>query len=548
MLKIELINFLSLHIYLVILLSLFNSLILILLNYNTIKIWQLNGYSLNKTYLSLKDKKFKEVGKLLVNSFLSFSLMLIFNIFVIGVLKNSYFTYISIIFYLIFSYVVISNNLKANSKNKLVVTKRMIRFLIVFAVLNIALSFSVIYLGYSFSTFTLIAMIGLTPILSLLTFVLACLIVFPIEELIKLHYKNKAKNKIKNKTNLKIIGITGSYGKTSVKNILFTILSEKYNVEKTPNSFNTEMGICKTINEGLNENADFLILEMGADKLHDIKKLCKIACPTYSILTGINNQHLKTFKTIDNIIKTKYELIENTKDDGICVFNAESEEVKKLFDKTTNKNKYLVFLEKENENIYAKNIKTTTNGTTFEMIIENNAPIVVNTKLLGKHNVQNILLASFLCYKLGLNLKEINNGISKITPTLHRLELIKNNDLNIIDDSFNSNKDGAKCALEVFKEFPNSRIVITPGLVELGEAQQEENIILGEELSNVADYVIIVNKINRESLIKGLEKGNFNKDKIFVCDDFQQANLKLNSLTKPNDSILFLNDLPDNYE
>lgn len=546
MLTINLFNFLSLHFYLVLILSLFNIFILYIFNYKLIKNYQLSGYNLNKTYQTLCKNKYENLIPFINFTLLVFCSMFAYNSLVCFVFKNLYLTYIGILFYFIFTYIFFRDTIKnTNKKSKLIITKRIMRFLIVFSIINFVFTFALIYLSYSVTNFFLIAILSFTPIISLLFFGFSHFLVVPIEMLISCYYRNKARNKLKKYPNLKIIGITGSFAKTSVKNILYSFLSQQFNVLKTPNSFNTEMGICKFINNSDLENCDYLILEMGADKNHDILKLCKIAKPHHAILTGINNQHLNTFKTLDNIINTKYELIENTDKEGFLIFNGESEICKTLFEKTKRKNKYLITLN-NNKNIYAKNINYKDGKMNFTLCYKND-DIEVSTFLLGEHNVLNIMLASFLALSLGVSVKELKLAIKELQPTPHRLELIKQNGLNIIDDSFNSNPTGAKLALKVLKSFEGNKIVVTPGLVELGIYQSVENENLGEEIGKVADFVYVVNKTNKEALLKGLNK-TMERNKIKYYDTLEEVQNDLKTITKIGDTILFLNDLPDNYE
>lgn len=546
MLTINLFNLLSLHFYLVLILSLFNIFILYIFNYKLIKNYQLSGYNLNKTYQTLCENKYEYLISFINFTLLVFCSMFAYNSLVYFVFKNIYLTYIGILFYFIFTYIFFRDIIKnTNKKNKLIITKRIMRFLIVFSVINFVFTFALIYLSYSVTNFFLIAILSFTPIISLLSFGISHFLVMPIEMLVNSYYKNTARNRLKKYPNLKVVGITGSFAKTSVKNILYSFLSQQFNVLKTPSSFNTEMGICKFINNSKLDNCDFLILEMGADKNHDILKLCKIAKPHHAILTGINNQHLNTFKTLDNIINTKYELIENTEENGILIFNGESEICKTLFEKTKRENKFLITLN-NNKNIYAKDINYENGKMNFTLCYKNEE-IEVSTFLLGEHNVLNILLASFLALKLGAEIKDLKIAINKLKPTPHRLELIKQNDLNIIDDSFNSNPTGAKLALKVLKNFKGNKIVITPGLVELGIYQPVENENLGEEIGEIADFVYVVNKTNKEALLKGLNK-TIESSKIKYYDTLNEVQNDLKTITKIGDTILFLNDLPDNYE
>ena len=157
-------------------------------------------------------------------------------------------------------------------------------------------------------------------------------------------------------------------------------------------------------------------------------------------------------------------------------------------------------------------------------------------------------MSSALAYNLGLSMEQIRVGISKLQPINHRLEIKKENGITIIDDSYNSNVEGSVCALDVLKLFKNNRkIVITPGLVELGQMEKEENINFGKNIASVADIVIVVNKTNMEYIKEGLISENFPEKNILFVSSLIEGRIKLKEIAQKGDVILFENDLPDNY-
>jgi UDP-N-acetylmuramoyl-tripeptide--D-alanyl-D-alanine ligase len=351
-------------------------------------------------------------------------------------------------------------------------------------------------------------------------------------------YIKKATDKIKNSEIIKI-GITGSYGKTSVKNILKVILSEKFKVLATPNSYNTPLGIAGTINNNDINGYDVFIAEMGAKNQGDIKELCDIVKPKYSIITGICAQHLETFKSIDNIKKTKYEIVENTDSDGKVIFG--SEDLKELYD-ICEIDKYIV-----GKDIFYQNCEISENGSKFTLCCGAES-VNCQTKLLGKHNVDNILTASLLAYKMGMNLKEISVGVSKINFEKHRLELLKpSNGLNILDDSYNANIIGAVAALKVLKLFKGKKVVVTPGIVELGILEQKENYSLGQKLA-FCDKVILVGETLILSIKDGLLSMGYEDNNIIIIPELKKAANALSGIVTAGDTVLFLNDLPDIYK
>ncbi|WP_312835637.1 UDP-N-acetylmuramoyl-tripeptide--D-alanyl-D-alanine ligase [Sedimentibacter saalensis] len=371
----------------------------------------------------------------------------------------------------------------------------------------------------------------------------------PIEKNINQKYYTVASNKIKNMKNVKSIGITGSYGKTSTKFFSATILSEKYKVLNTPESYNTPMGISKIINNDLDENFDIFIAELGATKVGDIDEVAKLTNPEIGIITSIGPCHLETFKSIDNIMRTKYELIENLPDDGVAIFNYDNEYVKKLADKTF-KEKILYGIENiEDTDVFATDIKVSSKGSTFSLCINGLGTIECETRLLGAHNIHNILAGAAIAKVMGLTLQEIKMGISKIESVEHRLQLIDpGTGVIVIDDAFNSNPDGAKAALDVLDSFKDNRkIIVTPGMVELGEIEEKENEKFGENIAKVCDIAILVGKKRTTPIYNGLKRKTFNEDNLYVVNSLDEASELMKTVTKVGDVVLFENDLPDTY-
>ena len=376
-------------------------------------------------------------------------------------------------------------------------------------------------------------------------------IAMPIEKNINNKFYLAAQNKIrKMEGGLISVGITGSYGKTSTKFVATTIIKEKYNVLNTPESYNTPMGLSKIINNELSDEHEVFIAELGATKIGDIAEVAVLTNPKIGILTSIGPCHLETFKSIDNIMRTKYELIESLPDDGVAIFNYDNEHVKKLADKTF-KEKLLYGIDNiEETDVFATNIKVDSNGSSFSLCINSQGTIECTTKLLGKHNILNILAGAAAASVLGLSLEEIAKGISKLEAVEHRLKLIDHGTgVLVIDDAFNSNPDGAKAALEVLNSFTDRRkIIITPGMIELGDLEETENFKFGENIANVCDVVILVGKKRTLPIYNGIKKHNFNDDNLYVVNSLNEATEILKILTKVNDVVLFENDLPDTYD
>ena len=262
-----------------------------------------------------------------------------------------------------------------------------------------ALTFGLLVPLLSYSYYIRVSVITLTPISVPIIVPLAVILVWPFEKLIYNHYKSKCKKELKNHTNLIKIGITGSYGKTSTKVYLQKFLEKKYKVCATPASYNTPMGVSKVVFNQLKDDDEVFIVEMGAKKIGDIKELCDMVGVDAGIITAVGEQHLDTFKNLQNIIKTKTELVDALKEDAYCVFNVASENTKTMFDNCNLKNKIAV--SEPETYLYAKDIVATCDGLEFVLCFDGKE-YQTHTEILGEHNIQNILSAAALAIKFGI--------------------------------------------------------------------------------------------------------------------------------------------------
>lgn len=375
----------------------------------------------------------------------------------------------------------------------------------------------------------------------------ANLIALPIEALIKNWYFNDAKKKLELRDDMIKIGITGSYGKTSCKFILGSILSEKYNVLVPPSSYNTPMGLTRVIREQMQANHEVFIAEMGARNIGDIRELCKLVHPTYGMITSVGPQHLETFGNIKNIAKTKYELIEGLPKNGCAFFPANNQICIDLYNNTIVE-KYLFGVNYDGKvDAQAENITSGSFGSRFDLVLGDER-IVCETKLLGKHNIVNIVGCAIIAKRLGLTSKQIRLGIRKIEPVEHRLQMLPTaNGITVIDDAFNSNPSGVKAAMEVLSTFEGKKIVVTPGMVELGNQEQQENYQFGKIMAKVADMVYLIGPKHTKPIYDGLVDSSFKKENIRVFKSLDEATKSLWSDVRVGDVIIFENDLPDNY-
>ena len=439
-----------------------------------------------------------------------------------------------------FAWQCLNLNFSTGNKNRLVFTKRLTRFLVVLAALYGGLFFLPLHFVQSWVLvlFDCLVVLCFSPC----WIVLAHFVCLPFEEMIKHFYICKAKRKLARKKVIKI-AITGSYGKTSLKNILTHILEKEYKVCSTPKNYNTEMGTTLSVLKYLDDH-DIFIAEMGARKKKDIAKLTKIVKPDYGIITAIGNCHMESFKTLQNVADTKYELAENIAENGKMFFGGQNDGALKLYKKFSGNN---ILAGVDGGFAYAKNERIDSNGLSFCLVLDGNE-IEVQTALLGRFNIDNIVLASAVAYSLGVSLRDIKNAIKTLEPTPHRLQLIKTPHCYILDDAYNSNEVGFAEALELLAKFEGRKIVVTPGMVELGGRQQEENFKLGGKIADVCDYLIIMNNTNKNELLSGAISHNFKKENIFFAQNRQQQKELLQLLSCKDCVILFENDLPDNFD
>lgn len=372
------------------------------------------------------------------------------------------------------------------------------------------------------------------------------LLAWPLEKIISELYFRDAQRILKERDDLLRIGITGSWGKTSVKFILGTILGEKYHTLVTPASFNTPMGVTKIIRSRIEPGHRIFIAEMGARHVGDIKEMCRLVHPQIGILTSVGPQHLDTFKTLERIKKTKYELINALPADGQAFFADDDGICRELYEKTEKK-KYLAGLDSNRDDVWAEDITYSPEGSSF-LLCTAEQKIICSTQLLGELNIRNILLCASVALSLGLTMEQVSRGIRKINPIEHRLQLIRHpGGLNVIDDAFNSNIRGAKQAFDVLKQFPNQRIVVTPGMVELGERETEMNREFGQAMADCCDTAILVGRKRSEAIRNGLLEKGFPEESVRTVSNLNEATAILKEISGAGDTVLFENDLPDNY-
>ncbi len=335
------------------------------------------------------------------------------------------------------------------------------------------------------------------------------------------------------------IAIAGSYGKTTAKEIISTVLGEGKKVAYTPGNMNTPIGISRFAKK-LGE-CDVVIFELGEEKVGDVKELCDLVQPDMGIITGINEAHLSSFKTLDNTISTVFEL-EDYLGDGPLYKNRES---KLVASRIKNKDK-LAFDQKGVNGWHTSDIKIDIHGTSF-IAKKDNKKIVAQTGLLGFHNIGVILVAIDIADTIGLTAKQIESGILKTTPFEHRMQPRNIHGAWVIDDTYNGNSDGIRAGLLLLKDLKAKRkIYITPGLVEQGDKTKEVHEKIGQQIADAADVVVLMNNSVTDYIKNGLKKANYS-GRLIIIDDPLEFYSNLDQFVAGGDVVLMQNDWTDNY-
>lgn len=502
---------------------------------------QQNRYNRGYRYIKWIIRNFKD-------NFINFNLL--FIIFILTMLNdrlNNLSPYIFIIIVIFITYIFIEEREKESTKLPLKYTARVKRIIVTNTILYL-IPCLIMKLNLSEDKLSLYYLIlGILSYFNHFIILLVNFINRPVEKLVGIHFEKKAKDKLASMTNMDVIGITGSYGKTSTKNVLYDILDIKYNVFKTPANYNTPFGLMITINNFLDIYNDYFIAEMGACKRGDIKELCNLVHPKYGILTRVGLAHLETFGSEENIQKTKFELIESLPSDGIGILNGDDE--KQLNYKIENDCQIKwIGIDNHKVDCYAFDLELSYKGTKFKVKFKGDKEeYSFETKLLGRNNIYNILAGITLGKELGISIKDLQKSVKRVKPVEHRLSMTKYYDINIIDDAYNSNPMGCKMALEVLHMMPGKRIVVTPGMIEVGTKEVEVNKEFGREIASSADEVILIGEEKTQPIYEGLIEQKYPKEKIHILNDVMNAFPLMLKLKEKDTYVLLENDLPDSF-
>lgn len=446
------------------------------------------------------------------------------------------------------------------NKKPLVMTGRAWRILIAATVLTFGASLVIPGMAHltggapwdliTWAVVTVLLFFGVPSVLTAADWIMS-----PVQAAINRSFAKKARARLDEVAPV-VIGVTGSFGKTSTKFAIAQLLGGADSAFATPGSYNTPMGVVRAMNEGLKPEHRYVVVEMGAYREGDIAELCDFAKHSVGVLTAVGPAHLERFGSMEAIKRAKYEIVQKLPRDGIAVMNTDDLNVRALADRTTAVKVIRYGMDRAGQpHVTARGHSYSPDGTTATIVDAEGGELPITMKLLGEHAIGHVLAAVAVARLQGIPLAELGPRISALEPVEHRLQLIKGaGGVTVIDDAFNSNPGGAAAALEVLADFDqteaNQIVVVSPGIVELGDLQAEANERFGRHAATVADHLIVVGRLNRDAIVRGATGSDDEtlKAAVTVVDTLDEATEHLKTLLKPGDVVLFENDLPDHYE
>ncbi|WP_066164500.1 Mur ligase family protein [Aliarcobacter cryaerophilus] len=354
-----------------------------------------------------------------------------------------------------------------------------------------------------------------------LTLIVTLILSNIIEKILFLVFKSRAKKRLLENKDLKIVAITASYGKTSIKNFLHHVLKNYFKTYKTPRSVNTIVGLVLDVNRDLPKDTQIYIAEAGARVKGDIKTIANFLEPQIAVVGSVGEQHIEYFKTLENIKNTKKELLLSPRLQKAFVHSSANVVPSEKIEEFPN-------------NLHI--VKSNLDGLWFDMELNGKVEHFY-APILGSFNAINLAAVVLVATHLGMSVLEINEALTTLPQVEHRLQKIEANGKIIIDDSFNGNLEGMLEAINISSNYSGRKVIITPGLV---ESTDSANILLAKEIDKVFDFVIITGTLNANIL-----KANINEDKVFVLKDKTMLETTLARTTKSGDLILFANDAPN---
>lgn len=512
-------------------------------------LWQLKEYHWRRFKAHFSTYK----GKLLLFNKLIFLkiILLLFIVFFPLALKfkllcyQKSFTFLASIFSIVFLTIIYLGEdfvfIARIKRKKIAKPVFTLKIVIIFLLSVLIVFFPLIFFSYQKNN--IISLINLVTLLLLIDLLTPLLVTFSVTILEPLaicwrkKLMRKARERINKFKNLTVIGITGSYGKTSTKEFLAHILSKKFNVLKTREHQNSEVGISKCILNDLKPEHEIFVCEMGAYQKGGIKMLSDIVKPKIGILTGINEQHLATFGSQENIIETKYELIKSLPEDGTAIFNGENKYCRELYERTKIK-KMIVSLDKGRGDVWAENIRVEKKKISFEIVFKDGEKETLKTNLLGKHNIQNLLMASLVAKELGISLREIKEAVAEIKPLKGSLRLLKIDEMNILDATYSANPNSVIAHLDYLRLWKGRKLIVMPCLIELGKSSEKIHRKLAKMIGEVCDLAIITTRECFACMKEEVE------EKVIFLEDTKKIMKKMKEFSGDDNIILLESRVP----
>jgi UDP-N-acetylmuramoyl-tripeptide--D-alanyl-D-alanine ligase len=379
---------------------------------------------------------------------------------------------------------------------------------------------------------------------------LAARLLAPVEQRLARRYLAEARARMARYPG-RVIGITGSYGKTGTKLILADLLGARYRVFKTPAGVNTTMGITRVVREELRDEHEYFVVEVSAYGPGEIREVCDVVRPRLAILTAVGVQHLERFGTPERIAEAKYELIAALPDGAPAVLNADDPTCLALADRARRDGKRVLLYgtgERDGLALRGLEVAVAPHGSRFQAVTAGGERAAFETRLLGRWHLSNLLGALTAAVECGVPLAAMRSAVAALAPAPKRLEVHEEGGVTRIIDVANANPRGAEMALEVLGQFTGGqRILITPGMVELGPIEAQENRGFGRKAAGVCDYVVLVGPEQTRPIREGLAEAGFPPERIRVVRHADEVADQLAAIVRPGDVLLYENRLPDTY-